>query len=205
MDDSARFYLPSVDDVHEGWLASLTEQGALPCPVEGQHARRQANGMLLQAFNLPQHRPRELSGVCAWLLLPPGRQRRLAHRLAVAAHANDVRHIIDKDTVAALIEQLSDSGYRRALRAPSLSTRLNDGSTLPAAPLVSALRAGQAQAYLARLGAALLEQTVSQDDSFARIRMRFAFSPDCWRRRPRGLQTESSSLRTQVLEFLSHE
>ncbi len=207
MDDSARFYLPSVDDVHEGWIASLLEcQGTrMNVLLQGAHARRQVSGMLLEAFDLPQHRPLELSGVCAWLLMSPAAQRRLARQLAVAAHAIHIRRAINKDEVAAMLEQLGEQAYQRALRSPVLQSFVSDGSPLGAQWLMSALACGRAKEYLTALGAALLELTVAEDDTFARIRMRFAFSPSCWRRRPTGLDAERSTLQMQVLEFVDHE
>jgi hypothetical protein len=191
----ADYLLPDAFSMQLGWLLELVrgDENLLAQIARSSTARR-----LLARRAYAQHRitvpaRAALAPHQQWLLADHMQQLALARRLGLVAAQEFIRTTVDASAVCALRKELGEDGYRAAIAGPGL---VIDG--LDRAAFAAALRGGRLGDHLVAVGAALLETTTQPDDAFARARMRFAFSPACWRSRPRGLRVDATQLAARL-------
>jgi hypothetical protein len=128
-----------------------------------------------------------------WLLAAHPQQVSLARSLGIEALHEIFRTTVNARSVAVLKEALSEEGYRRAIAGPGLLVQGLDRSEFD-----EAVQRGRLTEYITAVGAALLETTTQPGDAFCQMRMRFAFSPACWRARPRDIQVDPTLLHERI-------
>lgn len=131
-----------------------------------------------------------------WLLFAHPQQVLLARNLGTEALHDFIRTTVDARSVAVLKEALGEDGYRRAVSGTGLPTEGLDRSQFE-----EALKRGRLTEFITGVGITLLETTTLAGDPFCQMRMRFAFSPACWRARPRGVQVDDARLHARILEL----
>jgi hypothetical protein len=131
-----------------------------------------------------------------WLLYAHPQQVLLARNLGTEALHDFIRTTVEARSVAILKEALGEDGYRRAVSGPGLPTEGLDRSQFE-----EALKRGRLTEYITGVGIALLETTTLAGDPFCQMRMRFAFSPACWRARSRGVRVEDAQLHARITEL----
>jgi hypothetical protein len=185
------YFLPDVLTMHADWLRDLVrgDNNLLAQVARSPTARRLLTRKAYKRYEIPVPSRSSLAANQQWLLSDPRQQAALARRLGLEASQELVRTTVDARSVAALRRALGEDGYRAAMTGPGLRVE-----GLQRATFIEALQAGKLTEHLVAIGAALLETTTRESDSFARLRMRFAFSPACWRARPRGLRVDEGQL-----------
>lgn len=189
------FLIPDALAVHVGWLRESIqgEEGLLSRVKSSPTARRLLTRSLHRHQEISVPARATLEPHQQWLMSDRTKQVTLARRLGIEALHDFIRTTVDGPSVAVLRKELGDEGYRRAVIGPGLAV-----SPLEREGFGAALRRGQADEYFVSVGAALLETTTESGDPFCRMRMRFAFSPACWRLRPRGICVDRAQLAARV-------
>ncbi len=192
------FLVPDALGVHIDWLRDLVrgEEGLLAQVTKSPTARRLLMRSLHRHLEIPVPERASLEPEQHWLLASHTRQLALARRLGIEALHELIRTTVEAPLVAILRKALGDDDYRQALAGPGLPV-----TGLERAGFGAALRRGRPEDYFVSVGAALLETTARSGDPFCRMRMRFAFSPACWRARPQGIGVDSAKLATRVAEL----
>jgi hypothetical protein len=194
----AEFLVPDALSVHIDWLSDLVrgEEGLLAHVARSGTATRMLTRRLYQRHGISVPARATLAPHQQWLLAVHTRQVALARTLGIEALHELIRTTVDATLVAKLRKALGDESYRRVLANPGLTV-----TGLERASLTAALQEGRADEYFIAVGAALLETTVQSGDPFCRMRMRFAFSPSCWRIRPQGIGVEDAQLTARIIEL----
>ena len=192
------FLVPDALGVHVDWLRELVqgEEGVLAHLTRSGTAARMLTRRLYQRHGIQAPARAALAPHQQWLLTGQSQQVRLARRLGIEALHELIRTTVDAPCVAGLRKVLGDEAYRAALAAQGLEV-----AGLERAPFAAALRGGKADEYFISVGVALLEMTTRAGDPFCRMRMRFAFSPGCWRSRPQGLAVDETQLAARVAQL----
>jgi hypothetical protein len=187
----AEFLMPDAVSMQFDWLREAVQgdRGLLAAIAQSPTARRLLNRRVQREQKIPVPRRMTLAPHQQWLLASPAAQVALARRLGLEALRNYIRTTVRASSVAALRKQLGDEEYRRAVAEPALPV-----TGLDRARFDAAVARGDVQEHATSVGAALLETTTPSDDNFCRVRMRFAFSSDCWHARPQGLKVERNEL-----------
>jgi hypothetical protein len=190
--------LPDAATVSFAWVRDLVhgDEGLLAKITQSPTARRLLSRNLRAQHRLATPANLSLAPHQQWLLNGHVQQAALARRLGIDALHERIRTTISAAPVAALRKELGEEGYQQALAGPAL-----DVTGLEHAGFAEALERGRLCDYLISVGAALLETTVSGTDPFCSLRMRFAFSPACWRARPRGLRVDAAQLHARLAEL----
>lgn len=189
------FLLPDAVAMHFDWLRDATQgdRGLLAQIARSPTARRLLTLDTYRRHNIAVPGRVQLTPQQQWLLLPHASQVALARRLGLDALRDYIRTAIRASAVAALRKELGDEAYRRELQGSALPVRGLDRAGFDAA-----LERGGLGDYVVAVGAALLETTTDRGDAFCRLRMRFAFSPACWRARPQGIAVDPDELARRI-------
>jgi hypothetical protein len=192
------FLVPDALGVHIDWLRDLVrgEEGLLTQVTKSATARRLLTRSLHRHHELPVPERASLAPEQHWLLASHTRQVALARKLGIEALHDLIRTTVEAPLVAILRKALGDDAYREALTGPGLPV-----TGLERSGFGAALRRGRPEDYFVSVGAALLETTARSGDPFCRMRMRFAFSPACWRARPQDIGVDGAQLATRVAEL----
>jgi len=176
------------------WLRGITrgDRGLIASLVHSPTARRLLNRRVYRQHRIAVPGRVDLAPHQQWLLANHADQIALARRIGFDALHDNVRKTVRASSVAALKKELGDEGYKRVLAGPSLPA-----TGLTQAAFDAAIAKGQLEQYAIAVGAALLE-TTAPDDDFSRLRMQFAFSPACWRMRPRGIEVDAATLAQRI-------
>ena len=176
------------------WLRGITrgDRNLIASIVQSPTARRLLNRRVYRQHRISVPGRVDLAPHQQWLLANHADQTALARRLGFDALHDNVRKTVRAASVAALKQALGDDGYKRLLAGPALAVT---GLTQPA--FDAAVSNGQLEQYAISVGAALLETTAPGDD-FSRLRMQFAFSPACWRMRPRTIKVDAAALAQRI-------
>jgi hypothetical protein len=193
----AEFLLPDALGMQVDWLRDFVrgDRGLLAQIAGSPTARRLLNRNVYRQHKISVPGRVQLSPQQQWLLLPHAAQVALARRLGLDALHESVRTTVRATSVAALRKELGDDGYRRVLAGRALPV-----SGLDRAAFDAALERGNFADYAVAVGAALLETTTQPGDPFCNLRMRFAFSPTCWRMRPRDIAVDREELARRIGE-----
>jgi hypothetical protein len=191
------FLLPDALSMHFDWLQDVTcgDQGLLTRVAQSPTARRLLNRTARRRHGIAVPARVDLAPHQQWLLLPHADQAALARRLGLDALRDYIRTAVRAPAVAALRRELGEEGYTAALTGTALPVRGLDRTRFDAA-----LERGGFAEYVVAVGAALLETTTATGDPFCRLRMRFAFSPACWRTRPRTIEVDAQELARRICE-----
>jgi hypothetical protein len=192
------FLVPDALAVHIDWLRDLVrgEDGLLTQVTQSATARRLLTRTLYRKQEMAVPERASLAPQQQWLLAAHKSQVSLARKLGIEALHDFIRTTVEAPLVAILRKALGDDGYRRALSGPGLAV-----TGLERAGFGAALKRGRPDEYFISVGAALLETTAQTGDPFCRLRMRFAFSPTCWRQRPQGIGVDDGQLAARVAEL----
>jgi hypothetical protein len=193
------YLLPDAFSLQMDWLRELVrgDDGLLAQVARSPTARRLLTRTAYQRHQIPVPSRASLAPDQQWLLSDPRQQVLLARRLGLEALRDVIRTTIDAPSVAILRKTLGDDVYRATLAGPSLAVE-----GLERASFVQSLKSGKLADHVTAVGVALLETTTQPSDAFARMRMRFAFSPACWNARPRNLHVEGELLALRIAESL---
>jgi hypothetical protein len=193
------FMMPDALAVHTDWLRDLVQgdAGLLAKLQRSLTVRRLLARKLYERHGLQVPARAALEPNQKWLLAGHAKQTELARSLGIEALHELIRTAIDGPTVAALRSELGDTAYRRAIAGPGLAVMGVEPNDFRAA-----LRRGRVGEYFVSVGAALLETTTCAGDPFCAMRMRFAFSPACWRQRPRGIRPDDARLAARIAELM---
>lgn len=178
------------------WLRGITrgDQGLIESIVQSPTARRLLNRRAYRQHKIVIPGRVELAPHQQWLLAGHAEQIALARRLGFDALHENIRKAIRSSSVTALRKELGDEGYKLALATPGIAVR-----GLEQIHFDAALGRGELAGYAISVGAALLETTTPPGDDFCRLRMQFAFSPECWRKRPRGIKVDPDELTRRIV------
>jgi hypothetical protein len=192
------FLVPDALGVHVDWLRDLVrgEEGLLAQVTRSATARRLLTRSLYQRHGISVPARASLAPHQMWLLSGHTGQVALARRLGIEALHDLIRTTVEAPLVAILREELGEEAYRRAVAGPGLTV-----TGLERQDFGTALRRGRPDEYFISVGAALLERTAQEGDPFCRMRMRFAFSPGCWRSRPQGIGVDDKQLAARIAEL----
>jgi hypothetical protein len=176
------------------WLRGIArgDRKFIAAIVQSPTARRLLNRRVYRQHRISVPGKVDLAPHQQWLLANHADQTALARRLGFDALQDNIRKTVRAAAVAAIKKELGDDGYKQALTNPSLAVT---GLTQPT--FDAAVNKGQIEQYAISVGAALLETTVPADD-FSRLRMQFAFSPACWRMRPRSIKVDAAALAQKI-------
>jgi hypothetical protein len=194
----AEFLLPDAIGVQLDWLRDVVrgDDGFVAQLARSPTARRLLNRTMYRRLEIPVPARVSLNPHQQWLLAGREQQLRLARQLGIEALHGLIRTTIDGRSVAVLRTEIGEEGYGRALAQPGLEV---DG--LDRSAFVAAVTRGRLTAYIVSVGAAVLETTTRSGDPFCGVRMRFAFSPECWRSRPRGIRVDGAQLARRIAEL----
>jgi hypothetical protein len=194
----AEFLLPDALGVQVDWLreAVRADDGLLAQVARSPVARRLLNRTMHRRLEIPVPERISLGPQQQWLLAGREEQVRLARRVGIEALHRLIRTTIDGRCVAALRAELGDEGYGRAMAQAQLDVEGLDRSAF-----VAAVTRGRLAVYIVSVGAAVLETTTQGGDPFCSLRMRFAFSPECWRCRPRNIEVDGAQLARRIAEL----
>jgi hypothetical protein len=178
------------------WLRGITrgDRNLIASIVQSPTARRLLNRRVYRQHRIAVPGRVDLAAHQQWLLAPHADQMALARRLGFDALNDNVRKTVRAASVAVLKKEMGEEGYKRALTGPTLTT-----TGLTQAAFDAAVGKGQLEQYAISVGAALLETTAPGDD-FSRLRMQFAFSPACWRMRPRNIKVDAAALAQRITQ-----
>jgi hypothetical protein len=194
----AEFLLPDALGVHIDWLRDAVrgDDGFVAQLARSPTARRLLNRTMYRRLEIPVPGRVSLNPHQQWLLAGRDQQLRLARQLGIEALHGLVRTTIDGRAVATLRAELGTEGYGRAMAQPGLEVEGLDRSAF-----VAAVTRGRLAEYLISVGAAVLETTTRSGDAFCAMRMRFAFSPECWRSRPRDIRVDGAQLAQRIADL----
>jgi hypothetical protein len=194
----AEFLLPDAIGVQLDWLRDVVrgDDGFVAQLARSPTARRLLNRTMYRRLEIPVPERVSLNPHQQWLLAGREQQLRLARQLGIEALHGLIRTTIDGRSVALLRAELGEEGYGRAMAEAGLEV---DG--LDRSAFVAAVTRGRLTAYIVSVGAAVLETTTRAGDPFCGVRMRFAFSPECWRSRPRGIRIDGVQLAQRIAEL----
>lgn len=189
------FLLPDALALHVDWLRDSMQgdQALLARIARSPTARRLLTLDTYRRHQIAVPGRVQLGPQQQWLLLPHASQVALARRLGLAALCDSIRTTIRASSVASLRKELGEEGYRCALQGSALPVRGLDRGAFDAA-----VERGGLGDYAVAVGAALLETTTDRGDRFCKLRMRFAFSPACWRARPQGIDVDPDELARRI-------
>lgn len=193
----ASYLLPDASTTHPGWLRHLVggDDHLFAQVLRSPLARRLLTRRAHERYRIAVPSRATLAPHQRWLLSESSQQLALARRLGLDALHEFIRTTVDALAVAALRKELGEEGYQAAMTGAGLAVVGLDRGAFAAA-----LRDGRLAQHLVGVGAALLETTTQDGDPFAPLRMRFAFSPACWRARPRDLQVNAAELAARIGE-----
>jgi hypothetical protein len=194
----AEFLVPDALGIHIDWLRELVqgEDGMLAHVTRSSTAARMLTRRLYQRHGISAPARTTLAPHQQWLLSGQTQQVALARELGIEALNGFIRTTVDAPSVAILRKTLGEETYRRILAAPGLEV-----SGMERTAFAAALRAGRLDEHFVSAGAALLETTTRTGDPFCRMRMRFAFSPGCWRSRPQGIGVDERLLADRITQL----
>ena len=191
----ADFLMPDALSMQFDWLRDAVQgdRGLLAAIAQSPTARRLLNRRVQREQKIPVPRRMTLAVHQQWLLSNPAAQVALARRLGLEALRDYIRTTVRASSVASLRKQLGEEAYRSAISEPALPV-----SGLDRARFDAAVARGDVLEHATSVGAALLETTTPSDNNFCRVRMRFAFSTDCWHSRPQGLKVDHAELARRI-------
>jgi hypothetical protein len=189
------YLLPDALSMQPGWLRYFVRgsEDLLSQVTRSPLARRLLTRQAHEHYRIAVPPRASLAPNQRWLLGEQPQQQALARRLGLEALHGFIRTAVDAVAVTALRKELGDDGYRAALAGPGLAVEGLDRAAFSAA-----LRDGRLEEHAVSVGAAVLETTTRAGDPFAQLRMRFAFSPACWRMRPKALQIDEAELAARI-------
>jgi hypothetical protein len=192
------FLVPDALGVHVEWVRDLVrgDESLLARVKQSATARRLLSRQLHRHYEVAVPERALLAPEQRWLLAEHSRQAALARALGIEALHDLIRTTVEAPLVAALRGSLGEVAYRNAVAAPA-----GPVTGLTREDFRAAVGRGRADDYFVSVGAALLETTVQSGDPFCRMRMRFAFSPSCWRSRPRGIGVDGAWLAGRIAEI----
>ena len=192
------FLVPDALGVHVEWAQDLVrgDESLLARVKQSATARRLLSRELHRHFEIAVPARATLAPEQRWLLAEHSRQAALARSLGIEALHDLIRTTVETPLVAALRAALGDEAYRNAVATPGAPV-----TGITREDFRAAVGRGRVDDYFVAVGAALLETTVQTGDPFCRMRMRFAFSPSCWRSRPRGIGVDDAWLEARIAEI----
>jgi hypothetical protein len=192
-----QFFMPNALTIHVDWLRQLTGgNGQLLAQImRSRTARLLLTRRLYKLHEIAVPSRAKLKPNQQWLLMEHEAQRALALRLGRDALGDWIRRTVRASYVSMLRRELGENDYRRALAGPGLPVEGLDHESFE-----TALQRGHISDYFVAVGAALLETTTDETDTFCRLRMRFAFSPSAWLARPRGIRVDADELTRRIAE-----
>ncbi|MEM7283601.1 MAG: hypothetical protein AAF438_18450 [Pseudomonadota bacterium] len=195
----ANYLFTPVDQIDTGWLKQwLAPFKGVAHQVElSQLARRwiqkaHEHESLRAPIDTPDLKPDEL-----WLISDIEIQKELARFLGETSCASHVRRVIDRSGIDRLRDQLGLDTHRDILFGPNLEVK-GICTDVFMAHLDSDLCD-----FLTSVGIGLLESTLSPENTFGHMRMRYAFSPKAWEKRFSGLSCDKTELNTLILDFVT--
>jgi hypothetical protein len=192
------FLVPDALGVHVDWARDLVrgDDNLLARVKQSGTARRLLSRQLHRHYEMAVPERVKLAPEQRWLLAEHSKQAALARALGIEALHDLIRTTVEAPLVAALRGALGEESYRGAVATPGAPV-----TGIAREEFRAALGRGRADDYFVSVGAALLETTVQSADPFCRMRMRFAFSPSCWRSRPRGIEVDGAWLAARIAEI----
>jgi hypothetical protein len=192
------FLVPDALGVHVDWARDLVrgDESLLARVKQSATARRLLTRQLHRHYEIAVPERATLAPEQRWLLAEHSQQAALARTLGIEALHDLIRTTVEAPFVAALRAALGEQAYRNAVAIPGAPV-----TGIAREDFRAALQRGRADDYFVSVGAALLETTVETGDPFCRMRMRFAFSPSCWRSRPRGIGVDSAWLAARIAKI----
>jgi hypothetical protein len=192
------FLVPDALGVHVEWARDLVrgDDNLLARVKQSATARRMLARQLHRHYEVAVPERATLAPEQRWLLAEHSRQAALARALGIEALHDLIRTTVEAPLVAALRAALGAEAYRNAVATPGAPV-----TGIAREDFRAAVGRGRADDYFVSVGAALLETTVQSGDAFCRMRMRFAFSPSCWRSRPRGVAVDRAWLAGRIAEL----
>lgn len=192
------FLVPDALGVHVDWARDLVkgDESLLTRVKQSATARRLLARHLHRHYEIAVPDRATLAPEQRWLLAEHSRQAALARALGIEALHDLIRTTVETPLVASLRDALGEEAYRHAVATPGPPV-----TGITREEFRAAVQRGRADDYFVSVGAALLETTVQTGDPFCRMRMRFAFSPSCWRSRPRGIGVDSAWLAARIGEL----
>jgi hypothetical protein len=190
------FLIPDALAMQFDWVRNAVrgDKNLLAAIAQSPTARRLLNRRVQSEHRIAVPGSVELAPNQRWLLSTPAQQVDLARRLGFEALRGFIRTAVRASHVGLLRKVLGEDGYREALSGAALSV-----VGLERAHFDAALERGELADHAVSVGIALLETTTPADDSFCRLRMRFAFSRACWSSRPQNLCVDDAELARRLV------
>ncbi|MGH1543926.1 MAG: hypothetical protein ACRBHB_26265 [Arenicella sp.] len=183
-----KLLLPTVDTVHYDWLEALIGHQWLDKCMNNPHARKLLNRRLHSHYDIEVPQKHDLSPHQQWLLLNVTQQNDLAMELGKRVSIPYLRKLISQQEVKLAQQQLGVDQYQSLLQQEAIDvsgTYLVDGHEgCIDVLLCNALQEQRLEKVLVSVGIGVLENTVSEQQAFFQLRMRFAFPRHCWKQRP---------------------